>query len=176
MNKLKKILILTLIAGFAYNGNAQGSVTASVAVSAEIIATISIDGVVNMSFGDLTNDGGDIILTTAGDITDAGTRGVGGTVTAGAFTVNGGINEAFRLTITSTVLTNTTGSNTDTMAIKDIKVKQGSGSDTAMVADGLELTLASADDDFKIGATLTVGASQAAGAYTGTMSVVAAYE
>lgn len=176
MNKLKKILILTLIAGFAYNGNAQGSVTASVAVSAKIIATISIDGVINMSFGDLTNDGGTVVLSTGGAITNDGTRAVGGTIAAGAFTVNGASGEGFRLKITATALTNTTGVGAETMAISAIKVKQESGSDVAMVTDGLAVTLDSADEDFKIGASLTVASSQVAGVYTGTMSVVAAYE
>jgi hypothetical protein len=176
MNKIKKIFSFILLTGFAFSTNAQGSVTASVAVSAKIIATISIDGVQGMSFGDLTNDGGTVVLSTDGNITDDGTRAVGGTITAGGFTVNGGINEAFRLKITATALTNQTGSGAETMALSAIQVSQEGAADKAMVVAGLALTLDSADEDFTIGASLTIGTSQAAGAYTGTMSVVAAYE
>jgi hypothetical protein len=176
MNKLKKILILTLIAGFAYNGNAQGSVTASVAVSAEIIETITITNVVDMTFGDLTNDAGTVILTTANTITDpsSGTRGIGGTVASGGFTVGGGNNENFKLTISATDLVHGTDA-LKKMSISAIKVKQDALSDAA-VGSGLSLTLTGTSDDFKIGASLTVGAAQLAGTYSGTMSVTVAYE
>jgi spore coat protein U-like protein len=177
MKKVKKLLLLTMLTSCAFSSNAQGSATATVNASAKIIATISIDELLPMSFGELTNDAGTVILKTNGDITDDadGTRKVGGTSSAGGFNVNGGTGENFKLQITSTVLTNQNGNN-ETMAISAIKVKQDEAADVLMEANGVSMTLTGTTDIIKIGASLTVSASQVAGNYKGTMTVTVAYE
>jgi hypothetical protein len=181
MKTIKKLLIFTVLMSFAYNANAQGSATATVTASANIITTISIDNVSALAFGDLTNDAGTITLGTDGVVTDVvgGTRSIGGTSQAGGFNVNGGSGENFSLVVTSTVLTNE-GSGAETMAIQGIKVSQDSAADVVMnTANGVSMVIPGGDAAFsqiKIGADLVVAAAQLAGNYTGTMSVMVAYE
>jgi hypothetical protein len=179
MKTIKKLLIFTVLMSFAYNANAQGSATATVAASAKIITTISIDKVSVLAFGDLTNDAGTITLRTDGVVNDVigGTRSVG-TGQAGGFTVNGGSGENFNLKVTSTVLTNQDGSGKETMAIQGIKVSQDNKLDVAMKDEAVSMIIppAGSSTEFKIGADLVVTAAQVAGKYSGTMSVMVAYE
>ena len=178
MNKIKKIFSFILLTGFAFSTNAQGSVTSEVGTSATIIETISVASVTAMSFGDLTNDGGTIVLDTDGDITDNGSRSVGGTSAAAGLTVSGGDSESFKLTVTEKdKLTNQTGGGGETMDLTAFTSTISNAASATAVGSGKSYSLSGTGSaTIAIGATLTVGASQVGGSYTGKIEVIVAYD
>ncbi|MEX6690009.1 DUF4402 domain-containing protein [Danxiaibacter flavus] len=167
---MKKEILLTLaLAGFTIASNAQS--TASATSTATIVTPISITKNVDVSFGNIAvgASGGTVILATDG--TRSTTGGVTlptttGTVTAADFTVTGTDTYTFSITLPTTPVTLTRASGTETMdATAFTSTPSGSG------------TLSSGTKDVKVGATLTVAASQAAGVYTsGDFDVTVNYE
>jgi len=146
------ILMMVL---FASSVNAQ--VTGTATGTASVITPISISKTVDMNFGNIAVSSalGTVVLATDNTRTKSGgvtLPVVGGTVTAAQFTVNGLGTSSFSITLPSTY-TITSGANT--MSI-DAFTSTPSGS--GILVGGTQTV--------KVGATLHVGASQVAGAYT----------
>jgi hypothetical protein len=125
---------------------------------------ISISNTGSLNFGKAAPTG------TAGTvtITAAGARSAvnvdlfgGGTVGAAGFSVTGYNSQTYAITLPSSA-TLTSGGNTMTV-------------DTFTHDAGGSPTLAAGSDSFNVGATLHVGASQAAGAYTANFTVTVSY-
>ena len=153
---MRKLVILFIaIAGFALNSNAQ--VTANAPASATIVAPIGISKTVDMNFGNVavSASAGTVVLTPAGARTTTGgctLPAVVGTVAAAAFTVTGTGTYTYSITLPTT-LTITDGTHNMTVTTYTSN-PSGTG---ALVAGTQTLT---------VGATLNVGASQAANLYT----------
>lgn len=175
---MKKILIVLLITGFAFSANAQGvaNATADIAASANIITPISVTGTA-LAFGDIATSGiGTITLATDSKLASSGlAKHMDESGTAGTITVLGEKDESFALTIAQkTALT--IGSSTaddQTMTMSNFTSSGGTGSNGSYtdntIPTGGSLTL-------NIGATLTTKASQVAGAYAGSITIVVSYE
>ncbi|MFD0975657.1 DUF4402 domain-containing protein [Salinimicrobium gaetbulicola] len=154
---MKKITLLLLM---LISGTAFGQTTVSSA--AEIIEAIKFTEVTGLNFGKLDNTAGTVIIDYAGTPTGTKTQIAGGVVSAAELTVTGEPDEAYSITVGETAtLTESVSS-----ATMDV---------TGITHDANETLDASGNETVHIGGTLTVGASQTTGSYTGTISVTVAY-
>ncbi len=117
-----------------------------------------------MEFGTLlpTVNPGTVIVTPAGGRTcSADVDCIGGFPSGAGFTVTGASGQAYFITLPASA-TLSSGGNTMTV-------------DTFNHDAGATPTLVGGSDAFNVGATLNVGATQAAGTYSGTFDVTANY-
>ena len=148
--------------------NAQNQASVSANATATIVKSISIEKNADLQFGKIiaASTAGQVQIQTDGSRTIAAGNVVlfnqGSDHQAAAFKTIGSPNATYSLSFPSSVsLTGPTGS--VPMTIEDFVHSAGG-------------TLsASGEETFNVGATLNVGANQAAGEYAGTFSVTAAY-
>lgn len=146
---------------------AQNSATATANAAATIVTPISITKMVDLNFGAIVPSAAAGSVTVGYDNSITGTGGVTlipqlGTHSAAEFTVSGAANALFYVTLPSTT-TLTRNSGTETMTV-DTFYHSATGT-----LDG------TGAEDFKVGASLEVGANQAAGLYEGTFEVTVTY-
>lgn len=170
---MKKVtIILTgviLMSIAALNVNAQSTATESADATANILQHLTLVKNVDLAFGDIITDtdGGTVKIaaTLAGGPTYDGLPTQLTTTTAAAkFTASGQDGATFAITLPGTVVI--TNLNTKTMEIADFISSKGT---TAV-------SLTGGSTEFYVGATLTVGAAQEAGLYSGTFPVTVTYE
>ncbi len=163
---MKKItfILFALIAG---TGFAQNTDTGTATASAGIISTISIAQAQDLNFGGIiSGTAGSVVIAPVGTVTETGVTLVTGTATSQAiFNVRAAEDVLFSVTVPSTGLT-ITATGGDTMIVNAFKhdaltTTAGSGSGT--------------DVPVQVGATLTVGATQNDGLYSGTFDVTVDY-
>jgi len=135
--------------------------TANVTIT--IAAPISISAAGDMDFGTMVTTGtaGTVTVTPAGARSSVNVDLLGGVPSAASFDVTGEPGQVYSITLPSPA-TLTSGGNTMTV-------------DTFNHDAGATPTLAGGSDTFNVGATLNVGATQAAGTYSDTFSVTANY-
>ncbi len=163
---MKKLFLLLVMVGFAAGAFAQE--TANATASATVVTPISITKTVDMSFGNVavkSDAGGTVVLdandgtTVTGDVTLPVTAG---TISSAAFTINGETAYTYAITLPTTVSITDVG--VETMALSSfVSLPSGTG------------TLTAGTENLKVGATLTVGAAQVSGAYTGNFDVTVNY-
>jgi len=154
-----KIFSLAIaIIGFSATSFAQVSATAT--ASGTIVTPIAISKTVDMNFGNVavSSSAGTVVLATAG--TRSATGGVTlpattGTIAAAEFTITGQGGYTYSISLPSTPTTVTSGGNN--MTVNAFTSNPGGTG-----------TLTNGTQTLKVGATLNVGASQAAGTYTST--------
>ncbi|MHB1047194.1 MAG: DUF4402 domain-containing protein [Thermoanaerobaculia bacterium] len=169
--KKTTLIALTALAAIAMlvpagSAMAQSSASASATATATIITPITLTNTTALQFGNVvaSTTAGTIVVSAAGARSwTGGATGISGlTVSAAAFTVGGGADRTFTISLpASTTIT----SGTNNMTVDTFTSSLGASS----TLDG---TGAAA---LAVGGTLNVGASQAAGSYTGTFSVTVAY-
>ena len=158
--KIKMIASAIVLLGFSTASNAQATATAT--ASATIVTPISITKTTDMNFGNVAVQdatGGTVVLAPAG--TRTRTAGVtlpvtNGTVAAAVFTVTGSGTYTYAITLPSTALT-LTGTPSGTMTVDAFT---STPSTTGALTGGTQT--------IQVGATLNVGAAQAAGTYLST--------
>lgn len=165
-NLIKKVGLLAATAAlstplFVTTANAAsdtGNATAT------IITAISIANNTDLAFGSIVADAttaGTVAISTTGAETCTTVTCVASTRSAGQFTISGQSGYAYTVTLpTDGTVTITDGTNT--MAVNGF-THNASG------------TLAASTEQFEVGATLSVGIAQVAGAYTGTYTVSVVY-
>lgn len=173
MRKLVLVfLAIVMVASFSNKAVAQTEDTKSNDANAQILGAIALTVGDPLEFGGIVPDGsasGTVVITTAGVRNLTTVTGVTASTapTAASYTVTGTGLVPYTITIptASFNITNTTGSGAETMAV------------TAMNSSGgLSHTFASdGTDAFTVGGTLTVGAAQEPGLYTGTFDVTVEY-
>jgi spore coat protein U-like protein len=165
-----KLALLALAAiGVAAQANAA---TTTATASATVIAPIAVNSTSNLSFGKIAAAAtpGSITISTAGTRTATGVTG-SGTTTAAAFDITGDANATYTIDTSATTANLTSGANTMALALVSDFTGGGatSGTQSTGTLDG------TGKQTLHVGGTLTVGANQAAGAYSGTVSVTVAY-
>jgi spore coat protein U-like protein len=172
MNKLAVTLASVIaLGGFGVNAYAAG---ADAAASATVIVPIAISKVTDLAFGKFSAlTGGTIKVDTdsAISVTGAVKKGTGSTGTAAKFDVTGDTSNTYSISHSgSAVLTNGTPAND--MVLTKVSALTAATGTTTEVTSG---TLSSGAQSIYVGGTLTVAASQPAGAYTGTVTVTVEY-
>ena len=143
-----------------------GTVAATVDVTATLLAPISISASGDMDFGTMLTTGipgGTVTVTPAGAISSVNVDLFGGFPAAASFDVTGASGQAYVITLPPDGTVTLTGPGAP-MAV-----------DAFTDDAGATPTLVGGSDTFNVGATLKVGATQAAGNYSGTFSVTANY-
>ncbi|MBK7174802.1 MAG: DUF4402 domain-containing protein [Bacteroidales bacterium] len=160
---MKNLFALAIIVlGFTATSFAQ--VTATASTTATIITPIAIEKDIDMNFGNIAVSptlGGTVVLPTSGARTKTGgvtLPVVTGTVSAASFTVTGEGNSTYSITLPSSAITLTSPSGT--MTVENFV---STPSNTGALNNGSQ--------EVKVGATLNVGAAQAAGTYTNESSL-----
>ncbi len=140
-----------------------GTVQATIDVTATLDAPISISSSGDMDFGTMVTTGtaGTVTVTPAGARSSVNVDLLGGVPAAASFDVTGEGNANYSITFPSSA-TLTSGANTMTI-------------DTFTDDAGANPRLTGGSETFNVGATLNVGATQAAGTYSGTFSVTVNY-
>lgn len=150
----------TVVAGQAYAASASGSASATIATPVSISETTAL------SFGTILADdtaSSTIVVSSAGarSVGSGSAQLLGGTVSNAAFSVSGESGATYTISYTAGSLT---------------------GPGTAMAVDTFTDdtsstgTLTGGSDTFNVGATLTVGANQTAGSYSGSYTVTVNYQ
>jgi len=167
---MKKFTFFAAIAMIAFTTNvvAQSTADATAATNATVITPIKISKTVDLSFGNLvaTAAGGAIVLSTANARTGPAAILLGtqnGTVSAASFTVTGETDFTYGITLPSTfnVSDAVIAPDTGTMAVGTFV---SSPDATGVLTLGTQTLI--------VGATITLGAAQAAGDYTNATDMI----
>lgn len=164
--KTKNILLAAALAAFVAAPSIANAASESTSADAVIVAPVSMTKISDLQFGNLgaTTSAGDVIISEAGARTnvDGNVSLIAGTTaTRASFTVAGANNAA--VTVTVPASTSLTGTGT---AMPVSLSSTSNGSQTLSGTGALTVDVAG---------TLTVGASQAAGAYTSSFDVTVVY-
>jgi hypothetical protein len=154
-------LLAALIAAACTFSTASMAATATGTANATVLTPIAIAATTALNFGTFAgNTAGTVVVSTAGARSATGgvVLATGGTVSAGAFTVTGTGSATFAVTYPGS-----------------FKVTSGSDTMAVQVAGAATGTLSSGTVSLPVGGTLTVGAAQAAGNYTGTYTMTVEY-
>ncbi len=184
---LHKVLLgSTTLLAIGASGSVAQAATTGVPINAEIVGAIDITQTAAMNFGALTDSGagGTAVLGTGGTITGVtgGTTSAGGTIQAGGFTLKATTGRNIDITTPATVTIDDAGAGAP-MTVHSFALLApaggGGGNNTGTAASGAALVAslsAATVTGFSVGGTLVVGAAQAAGTYTGTVTVTALYQ
>jgi len=156
---------LSVILGSTLLSNPANAAEGAASSSATIVAPITISEDQGLLFGNLapTGTAGTATIDTADGLVVSNVDVLSGvTPKSGAFTVGGGTTATYSITLPSTV-TMSDGAG-GSMTLDNFGHSAGA---TPQMSGGA--------DTFKVGAQLSVGASQAAGAYTGSYTVTVSY-
>lgn len=153
-----KKLFGTVIIILGFLSTIFGQVSGTATASATIITPIAISKTVDMNFGNVAVSAvaGTVVLTPASVRTKTGGVTlpiVAGTISAASFNVTGLGSYTFTITLPSTPLTISNGSNTMT-----VNAFTSTPSGTGTLSGGAQV--------LNVGATLNIGINQAAGLYT----------
>jgi hypothetical protein len=171
MNTSRKIFLVgatsLAVAALASSAMAQNSATTAGDSSVTIINPISLTKGTALSFGRVVvtapGTAASLVLSPAGVVSPTNLTSVGGTITAGTFTVSGEAGQAYVITLPASAALGT-GCTLDTFT------STPSTTGTLPVGTGL------ATQTLTIGATLQIAANTAAGAHTGTYNVTVQYQ
>lgn len=156
------IAVLLLLTGTALH--AQDSGSADINASANVLDAITVNGVAPLTFGDVARNNTSSIAATDND-------------NRGQFTILGSDRTVLLTFTLPTDLTD--GTNNLPISFSDTDaIWNNGGPDTSFdpnVAD-IEATIADGDVDVFIGGTVDVDEVQAAGNYTGTITLTAEYD
>lgn len=172
---MKKLLLFAIvILGFSAASFAQPGVSIVASSTAKIIEPISISNVASegLSFGTIAKG------TTGGTVSIAGTEAGDRTKLSGGltlstidegrsakFTVSGESNSTFTITLPES---DNVEFGANTMGLSNFRYNGSSSNTGSLTLDGTTL-------DVYVGATLTIGASQAVGTYSGDFEVTVNY-
>jgi spore coat protein U-like protein len=169
--KLALIASIAMLGAASAPSFAANSTTAS--ASATVLTPINVSKSTDLNFGKfIATAVGSVTVSTSGARTFSGvTLATGITPTAASFSITGEPNATYTIDTTGTSTSLTNGANTMPLAIyTDLT---GGNATSGTVASG---TLsAGGAQTLYVGGQLTVGATQVAGAYTGTIAVAVNY-
>lgn len=168
---------LALIAAFGACVSAPGQAAqATATASGTVVSPIAIAAAANLAFGNFApGAGGTVTVSTSGARTGSGTVLMGAsTPTAARFNITGAASTTYSITHSgTTVLTNTTGTGAETMALAKFSDLTAGNATTGNAVSG---TLDGAGaQSLYVGGTLSVGAAQVPGVYTGTVIATVEY-
>ena len=159
---MKRALAGAALAALAMNASAAHAASATATAKAKILAPLTINNTSDLDFGTIVS--GTVASTVAVTTAGAATCGSGltciGTTSAAGFSLGGTSGAAVGISGPATV-TLTSGSNNMT---------------ASLAYSAASVTLTGTGGTFSVGGTLNVGASQAAGNYSGTFNVTANYQ
>ena len=161
MTKTFKALALTGVIALGFSASAANAATASATAKANILKQITVTKTADLDYATIVTGAAasTVVITPGGARTCGAVLVCTGTATAAAFSVVGTVGQIATVSVPATV-TLTSGANSMT---------------STLVSSAATLTLA-ASNSFTVGGTLSVGASQADGVYSGTFVATVDYQ
>lgn len=159
---IKAALASSVLAASVMSATAAHADTASADASANILQQVSVTNTADLDFATIVSapTGSTVVVSSAGAVTCNGDLVCSGTATAAGFSVSGTTGETVDVDVDASVtLTNADG---DTMS--------------ASLSPSVSTILLAGGDSFTVGGTLSVGADQADGAYSGSFDVDVDYQ
>lgn len=171
--KQKVLLGAATVLAIGVSTQAVEAATTGVPIQAIVLDPVQITQTRTLNFGSLTESGagGSVVVDNTDTITPGGAvTSIGGTIQAGGFTLKGSTGR--QIDITGPASVNITNGTTN-MAVGSFTINGAAGT---INATAFTHSLAAATETgFRLGGTLTVGAGQASGTYTGTVTITANY-
>ena len=167
---VRAVLLTALLASLGAHAANSDTATAT----AKVLVPIAVAKTADMNFGNVVEGNGVVTLNTDGSRVAAGSTPLvvfGSSPTAAAFHVTGDTSQTFAITYPS-LPTTLAGPSASTMAFTICSAATAAATCTGTVTTG---TLSSGAADIYLGGTVTVGASQTTGTYTGTITVSVDY-
>jgi hypothetical protein len=152
------VLALGLVSGAANAATADGTARAT------ILQQVTVTNTSDLQFGTVAigTGGGAVTVATGGGRTCATTLVCSGATTSAGFSVSGATGMNVGISVPGSVTLTETG---------------GATMSATLASSATSLTLlGTAADAFRVGGTLNVGGTQAAGAYAGTFTVTVNYQ
>jgi hypothetical protein len=154
-------------------GSAVAATSATASSTGIVVTPIAITKTADLSFGNIAGSGSTGTVTVSPNGTRAvagGAVAAGGTSTAAQFNVTGQSGLTYAIDMTGTSASLTSGGNS--MSFTAISDTSASAITTGIATTG---TLTGGAQTIYVGGALAVGINQAAGTYTGTISVAVNY-
>ena len=174
----RRTALASIVALGAFGTSNSFAAEATTSATGTVIVPIEIANEFDLSFGKFApGAGGSVTIDTAGSRTGDGVilSSVDSSPAAAKFNVSGDNNATYGITWGGVDVMSETGEPTNTMALATFSDFTGGGGTTGDVAlEGGTLSDTGAQSIY-LGGTLTVGANQAAGDYTGDVSVTVEY-
>ena len=170
----KVLLGTTTLLAMGVSGQVANAATDQVDIQAIIVDPVQITATQVLNFGTLSESGagGTAVVDNAGAITTGGAvTSIGGTIQQGIFNLKGGIGLQVDVTGPANAVISAGGNNT--MVVDQFTINGANGTINATAFTNV--MVAATDTGFDVGGRLTVGAGQAAGTYTGTVTLTANY-
>ena len=160
---MKRALVGAAIAAMAMNASAAQAATAQGTAKAKILRQITLTNTSDLQFATIISGAtaSTVAVSTAGGVTCGAGLTCTGTTTAGSFNVQGTNGAVVLVGGDSSVTLN--GSLGGTMS-------------STLTYSAPNITLGTTGGSFQVGGTLSVGANQASGDYSGTFNVTANYQ
>lgn len=158
-------VLAALAASVSFGSAAQAAATANGTATAEILTTISVASARALNFGQIAvNGAGTVAIAGDGTVTCSSLLVCTGSQSTAAFTVSGSAGSAYVTTVPASAVTLADGAG-NTMTVDNFAAHFPNGN-----------TLVAGTSTFEVGGRLNVGATQAAGVYSGTFSVSVEYQ
>lgn len=173
-NNFRRAALASVVALGAFGASNGFAAAETTTATATVITPIAITKAADLVFGSFARGGGGTVtVSTSGARTASGTilSTVGSTPTAAQFDVTGEGASTYSIAWSGvSVLTDSVS--TETMALSKISDLTAGNAISGEVTDG---TLTAGAQSIYLGGVLTVGATQAAGVYTGNVTVTVEY-
>lgn len=161
-NGMKRALIGAAIAALAMNASAAHAATATATAKARVLAPLTLTNTSDLDFGTIVSG---TAASTVG-VSPAGVVSCGAGLTCIGTTTAAGFN-----------LGGTSGANVVISVPANVTLTSGANNMTAtLTSSASTVTLTGTGGTFSVGGSLTVGANQAAGNYSGTFTATANYQ
>lgn len=170
MHKTIRLIAMTAAAAGAltFAGAANAAASASASANAEILSTISVAKNQDLDFGRIAVNGAGVLTVSADESAPAAcpaTLVCQGARVPAKFTISGTAGAGTAAAVRQASINLTSGTNS--MVLNSFTVFFPNGNSLALPTP----TSTSGEAEFNVGGSLSVGAAQAAGVYTGTFNV-----
>ncbi|MCK2149276.1 DUF4402 domain-containing protein [Marinobacter alexandrii] len=176
MKNLSTIVRLAIVSVISFAPSLGFAASATTTSTATVITPIAITKAADLVFGDFAaGAGGDVTVATNGARTATGAilSTAGATPTAAKFDVTGNANSTYSISTSAAASLSDSATTPNTMALTVFSDLTGGGATTGAASSG---TLsAGGTQSVYLGGTLTVGATQVAGTYTGDVTITVEY-
>lgn len=155
-------LLATVVVALSSLSSAAMAASATGTANAQVLAPIAITAGTALNFGTIAGNGAGTVIVTPGGARSftGGVVGTAAAFAAGTFNVTGTGGATFAMTYPGSF---------------NVSANAGANTMAVTVNGAATGTLSGGTASFPVGGTLTVGAAQAAGAYTGTYSMTVEY-
>lgn len=179
MDKKKLLLGSAIVALSGLAADEARAATANIDIDAVVLQAITLAEVSPLSFGTFSVNGADTVTCAPGN---AGNCTFGANLNEiAASTDNGakvkiGAAVGFPIDVSVTAATEVITSGANTMKVNAFKIDEGTKITAFVSGNPVVATLTASPAQLEVGGVLNVGAAQAAGTYTGTFTISAAYQ